>query len=246
MPIFWNQEPFRWNSPQAIWNGGGASQATHKKSKHMSSIVLNIKDLDELEIEARLRALALAQTNNPTAATGLTTSPAMLTAAADDIRDKRAAKAVADAAAEAATANKNTAVGAGEELIRDYAPEVWKGTGKDPVKCTLLGFDVSDGSTPPPPPGDGQITGVELSAGPNAGELVVKSDAKPPRTLSIEVQVNRTPNAAPSWEHEEIISSTPSTLDNLPPGSLVQVRLRAVFAGKVKGPWSDIAEHRVP
>ena len=41
---------------------------------------------ERINIEAKLRALALAQTNNPTAATGLTITPAMLTAAADAIK----------------------------------------------------------------------------------------------------------------------------------------------------------------
>ncbi len=213
----------------------------------MSSIVMNMKGLNDLEIEAKLRGLADALTENPTAATGLTTTPAALIAAAELIKTKRNLQKTAEAATASAVVAKADAVEAGMELVRDYAGEVWTGTGKDPSKCLLLAFDVNDGTgAPPPPPDDGQITGVELHSGPNAGELVVTADAKPPRTKSIEAQVNLTPNAAPTWTHADTFTSTPFTLPNLPPGSLVQVRLRAVFAGNVKGAWSDIAQHRVP
>lgn len=213
----------------------------------MSYIVLNLKNLTDLEIEERLRTLSAAQTNNPTAATGLTITPVMLTAAADLIQTKRTAQQAAAQAAQAATDEKDDAVADGEELIRDYAPDVWKGTGKNPAKCTLLGFEVRDGSEPPPPPpaDGGQLTGLNLRFGANAGELVVRVKSLP-RMKSIDVEVNLTPNAAPSWEHKTTVSSAPFTLTGLPSGSLVQVRVRAVFAGGVFGAWSDIAEHRVP
>lgn len=247
MPILWNQPGLLWSTPSAVWNGESVPTPTKNKGTRMSYIVMNTRDLNDLEIEAKLRNLADAQTENPTAATGLTVTPAALTAAADLIKTKRNLQKTAEAAASSAVVAKNDAVDAGKELIRDYAGEVWTGTGKDPSKCLLLAFDVNDGSSaPPPPPNDGQITGVELESGPNAGELVVTADAKPPRTKSMEVQVNRTPNAAPTWQHEDTFTSTPFTLSNLPSGSMVQVRLRAVFAGNVKGAWSDIAEHRVP
>jgi hypothetical protein len=73
-----------------------------------------------------------------------------------------------------------------------------------------------------------------------------RSLTKPARAMSLEAQVNLTPNAAPSWQHAGIFSVTPFTLPDLPSGTLVQVRLRVVFASGVKGPWNDIAEHRVP
>ena len=57
-----------------------------------------------------------------------------------------------------------------------------------------------------------QITGLELGYGPNAGSLTVKANAKPPRAISLEAQVNLTPNAAPTWQHADIFSSTPFTL----------------------------------
>ena len=71
MPILWNQPGVLWNSPQAVWNGESAPTPT-KKGRKMSSIVLNLRGLTDLELEAKLRTLATAQTNNPTAATGLT------------------------------------------------------------------------------------------------------------------------------------------------------------------------------
>jgi hypothetical protein len=213
----------------------------------MSAIVLNLKGLNDLEIEAKLRALATAQTNNPTAATGLTITSVELLAAADLIETKRNLQAAAEAAAGAATANKQAAVAAGKELIADYAPEVWRGTNKDTAKCTLLGFDLRGGvgDAPAPPPHSGQITGLTLSFGAHAGELRVESDPMP-RMYSMEVQINTTPNAAPTWQHASISSASSCTLSGLVPGSLVQVRVRAIFAGGTPGPWSDIAEHRVP
>jgi hypothetical protein len=72
MPILWNQPGLLWSTPTAVWNGDGAPNTTSNKRKTMSAIVLNIKGLNDLEIEAKLRALATSQTNNPTAATGLT------------------------------------------------------------------------------------------------------------------------------------------------------------------------------
>lgn len=245
MPLLWNQPDFFWNAPLAIWNGPGTGTNPTPKGKRMSAIVLNIKDLSDLEMEARLRALATALTDNPTAAPGITTTPAALEAAADLIQDKLSAKEAADAAAAAATVSKNAAVDAGAELIRDYAGEAWKATGKDPEKATLLGFDVRDGSAPPPPPpGSGQMSGLVVTRGPNPGELIVKADPMP-RKISIEAQVNRTPNAEPTWAHERTVSATPFNLTGLPSGALVQVRIRAIFAGGVEGPWSDIAELRV-
>lgn len=212
----------------------------------MNPIILNTKGLNDLEIEAKLRLLADAQTENPTAAPGVAATSAVLTAAADLIKNKRTAQKTAEAAAEAATAQKQEAAAAGKVLISDYAAEVWPATGKDVAKCVLLAFDVSGGGGSPPPPAEQQITGLELNYGPNAGSLTVKANAKPARALSIEAQVNLTPNAAPTWQHADIFTSTPFTLTGLPSGALVQVRVRAVFAGGVKGPWSDIAEHRVP
>lgn len=208
-------------------------------------IVLRLRDLDDEETEAALRSKAQALTDNPTAATGLTTTAVMLVAAADLIKEQVAAKGVADAAAAAATVDKNQATDAGKELITDYADEVWKATGKNVAKVKLLDFDVSDGSSPPPPPSNGQMSGLVAQAGPNAGSLVVKADPMP-RKLAIDVQVNLTPNAAPTWTNQQPQSATPFTITGLPPGTLVQVRIRAIFANGVVGPWSDIAETRVP
>lgn len=243
-PLLWNQPGLLWSAPGAVWNGSSGPNPTHKT--HMSAIVLNLKDLSDIEVEAKLRGLATALQNNPTAAPGIDTTPAILIAAADLIRDKRNAKIAAEAEAEAATAEKVEAVEAGEELIRDYAAEAWKATGKDPTKCTLLAFDVRDPSAPPPPvPNDGQITGLTLDYGPNAGELIAQVDPMPRRRV-IEFEVNTTPNAAPTWAFHSSTTAPPHRMGNLPGGSIVQVRARAVFAGGVKGPWSDIAEHRVP
>ncbi len=245
MPFLWNQPGVLWNSPQAVWSGGSAPPSTNK-SKKVSAIVLNIKDLTALEIEAKLRVLAKAQTDNPTAATGLNTTSAMLTAAADAIKERLSDQATAEAAAAAATTNKDNAVDAGTELIRDYAPEVWKGTNKDAAKCTLLGFDVRDGTESPAPlPDGGQISGLKVTAGANPGDLEIGTDPMP-RMHSMEVQVNRTPNAAPTWQHECISTSSSCMVHGQVSGSLVQIRVRAIFAGGVNGPWSDIAEHRVP
>ncbi len=47
----------------------------------MIQIVLNLRGLSDNDIESKLRALALAQTDNPTAAPGLTITPAELRAA---------------------------------------------------------------------------------------------------------------------------------------------------------------------
>jgi hypothetical protein len=212
----------------------------------MNLIVLNTKGRNDLEIEAKLRLLAQAQIDNPTAAPGTDITSVELIAAADLIEAKRTKQKTAEAEAKAATAQKGEAADAGKELISDYAGEVWKASGKDPSKCVLLAFDVRDTNTPPPPPEEQQITGLVLKYGPNAGSLIVESDAKSARAISLEAQVNLTPNAAPTWQHADIFSATPFTLPGLPSGSLVQVRVRAVFAGGVKGPWSDIAEHRVP
>jgi hypothetical protein len=213
-------------------------------------IVLNFRGLNDLEIEDRLRLLAQAQTDNPTAAPGTTITSVELLAAAELIKTKRTKQKTAEAEAEAATAQKLEAAAAAKVLIGDYAADVWPKTGKDVSKCVLLAFDVSGGGGggggSPPPPEEQQITGVELDYGPNAGSLTVRANAKPQRAISLEAQINLTPNAAPTWQHADIFSSTPFTLTGLPSGSLVQVRLRAVFAGGVKGPWSDIAEHRVP
>jgi hypothetical protein len=65
------------------------------------------------------------------------------------------------------------------------------------------------------------------------------------RLHSIEFEVNTTPNAAPTWQHWTSATSTPVTLTGLTSGALVQVRARGIFADG-PGPWSDIAEHRVP
>lgn len=211
----------------------------------MRGIVLNLKGITDLEVEARLRALATALTDNPTVAPTLATTAAALKAAADRIQDKLSAKEAADAAAVAATVDKNAAVADGLEVMRDYATDAWKATGKDPAKATLLGFDVRDGSASPPPlPDGGQMTGLEVTRGPNPGVLIVKA-APMRRKISIEAQVNRTPNAAPTWAHERTVSATPFSLTGLPSGALVQVRIRAIFAGGTEGPWSDIAELRV-
>ena len=242
MPLKWNQPGLLWSTPQAVWNGAG----TPTQKQRMSAIVLKLKNLTDLEVEAKLRGLATALTNNPAAAPDIDTTPAMLNAAADLIRDRRNAKTAADAEAEAATAAKNEAVEEGEELIRDYASEAWKATGKDPAKCTLLAFDVRDPSASPDPlPNNGQISNLRVTFGPNPGELVVEGDPMPRRRM-IEFQVNTTPNAAPTWAQHGSNTATPHTLTGLPSGALVQVRARALFSGGVTGPWSDIAEHRVP
>jgi hypothetical protein len=213
----------------------------------MSDIVLNLRNLSDLELQAKLRTLATAQTDNPTTAPGVNTTAAALTAAADLIQTRLNAQSVAQAAAEAATDAKDEAVDAGEDLIKDYAAEVWPATGKNPAKCVLLGFDVRGAGSPPPPPGpnEGQITGLTLDFGPSPGQLVMRVDPQA-RRRSIEIQVNLTPNAAPTWQHHAVSTSSPYTLTGLPSGSLVQVRARANFSRGQNGPWSDIAELRVP
>jgi hypothetical protein len=211
----------------------------------MIQIVLNLRGLSDAEIEAKLRTLALAQTDNPTAAPGLTITAAALTAAADEIKNKLAAKSAADAAAKAATEDKDAAVEAGVELIRDYAPDVLQKTGKDAAKITLLGLATRDttagaGSIPA-----GQmVPTLSLAYGPNPGTLIAKC-SRLPRLHSLEFQVNTTPNATPTWQHWTSETATPVTLTGLPAGALVQVRARGIFAGG-PGPWSDIAEQRVP
>ena len=201
--------------------------------------------MDDNQTEASLRAKALALSENPTAAPGMTTTPAILGAAADLIRDRRAAKATADAAAAAATTAKNAALEEARELLTDYSNEVWKASGKNVEKVQLLDFNVRDDNAPPPPPNSGQMTNLSLKAGPNPGSLILKADPME-RKIAIDCQVNTTPNLNPTWIPQAPFSATPYTLNDLPSGAMVQVRIRAVFAGGQLGPWSDIAELRVP
>ena len=241
MKALWNT--FQWNS-EVLWNGDLPHTTTNRRNP-MIQIVLNLRGLSDNDIESKLRALALAQTDNPTAAPGLTITPAELTAAADDIKNKLATQATADAAALAATTDKDNAVEAGVDLIRDYAPDVLQKTGKDPAKITLLGLTARDPSNAPPPPRAGaQVPDLSLTFGPNPGSLGAKTSPLK-RVRSIEFEVNPTPNATPTWQHWLSVSSTPATLTGLPSGAIVQVRARGIFADG-PGPWSDIAEHRVP
>lgn len=208
-------------------------------------IVLKLRDLDDTGTEEALRNKAQALADNLDLAPDIDTTPALLLAAADLIVTKRTAKAVADAAALAATGSRNEATEAGQVLLADYAGEVWKATGKSVEKVKILDFDVRGDGPPPPPPNDGQMTGLSLKGGPNPGSLIVRADPME-RKMAIECQVNHTPNAAPTWVGQPPFTATPHTLTGLPSGTLVQVRIRAIFANGVLGPWSDIAELRVP
>lgn len=208
-------------------------------------IVLRLRDLDDTQTEATLRDKAQALEDNPTLAPGIVTTPVMLRAAADLIGARRTAKQLADAAAVAATMSRNDATKAGQELISDYADEVWKAAGKSVEKVRILDFDVRGDAPPPPPPNSGQMTNISLKAGPNPGSLILKADPME-RKVAIDCQVNVTPNAEPTWAPQAPFTATPHTLTGLTPGALVQVRIRAIFAGGQLGPWSDIAELRVP
>ena len=227
MKVLWNT--FLWNSFGILWNGDLPDPTPNQKRK-MIQIILNLRGLGDNDIEAKLRALAQAQTDNPAAAPGLTITSAALLAAADDINTKLAAQAVAEAAALAATTDKDTSVEAGVQLIRDYAPDVLQKTGKDPVKITLLGLTARDTTaSPPAPPAGSQVPALTLTYGANPGWLIAKCSPLA-RVHSIEFEVNTTPNAAPTWQHWLSATSTPETLKNLPSGAIVQVRARGIFA----------------
>lgn len=238
MKVLWNH--FNWNSQNLNWNGD-----VPNPKKSMLQIVLNLRGLSDNDIESKLRALAKAQTDHPTAAPGLTITSAALTAAADDIKNKLAAQATTAAAAQAATTDKDHSVEAAVALLRDYGPDVLQKSGKDAAKITLLGLTVRDTAiaVPAPTPAE-QVPTLALSYGLNPGTLNAKCSALP-RVHSIEFQVNTTPNAAPTWQHWTSVTATPVTLTGLPSGALVQVRARGIFADG-PGAWSDIAETRVP
>jgi hypothetical protein len=94
-----------------------------------------------------------------------------------------------------------------------------------------------------------KVTGLELDYGDNDGELKASWDAvEDAQNFTVQVYVNPL-NPLISLIKEHIkpkIGKKKTILNELPSGRVVFVRVRANGGSTGHGPWSDVAEKRVP
>jgi hypothetical protein len=118
-------------------------------------------------------------------------------------------------------------------------------TGGDETKLRKLGFDDLIGASGPTPVGPlEKVTELSLTAGDDDGTLDAGWHADRAAD-SYEVQTTATVNDAASWKHQATATKSSKALTDLPSGTRIWVRVRAIGAAG-PGPWSDPVSKMVP
>lgn len=168
---------------------------------------------------------------------------ASITTKANALEAALGTQATAQQAAKTATTNLETKEGEADAAISSLSNYVWETSGGDEAKIQTAGMSLRAPKTPTtslPAP-----QGLTATAGDDEGELDLVWEPVP-KSKGYEVQTSPDPVTGTSWAFAETSSASKTTLDGLPSGSKIWVRVRALGPKKIKSPWSDPAVKRVP
>ncbi len=168
---------------------------------------------------------------------------ASITTKANTLETNFNTQQTAQQAAKTATTNLGTAedaANAGMNSLANYVEETAVG---DTAKIESAGMSTRAPKTPTtslPAP-----QGLSSTAGDEEGELDLVWDPVP-KAKGYELQTSADPVTSTSWAFAETSSGSKTSLDGLPSGNKIWVRVRALGPKKIKSPWSDPAVKRVP
>jgi hypothetical protein len=204
----------------------------------MNNVVLALKDHTNTELIAELRRVAKGLTDNSVAFTGVTPTAADIETIADTLESKTSIAAQRAQAAEAATLDRdNIATAARSVLTQTATCDVVKAL--PPEVCalvfTLKAAPVATTSMP-------KVTTVTVTFGDKTTELDIMWQPVP-KGKAYEIQY-KTANGA--WTPIKTTTRSSTTVDGLPAGVLVQIRIRVIGPNEITGEWSDPIEHLVP
>ncbi len=229
----WGTPGLKWNQPGIHWNGDAPTK-THK----MNNVVLALKDLTITELIAELRRVSQGLADNAAAFTGVDPTAAELATVADTLEGKTSTAAQRAQAAEAATLDRDNTVTAASamltqtatcDVVKALAPEVCA------LVFTLKSAPVATTSMP-------KVTTVTVSFGDKTTELDIMW-APIAKSRAFEIQFK---TATGVWTPAKTTTRSSTTIEGLPAGVLVQIRIRVIGPNELTGEWSDPIEHLVP
>ena len=229
----WGTPGLKWNQPGLRWNGDAPTK-THK----MNQVVLALKDLIITELIAEIRRVSQGLNDNATAFTGVDPTAAELATMADTLEGKTSIAAQRAQAAEAATLDRdNTAAAARSMLTQTATCDVVKALA--PEVCSLV-FNLK--SAPVPTTSMPKVTTVTVTFGDKTTELDIMWSPVP-KARAYEIQYK---TAGGVWTPAKTATRSSTTVEGLPAGVVVQIRIRAIGPNEITGEWSDPIEHLVP
>ena len=225
--------PLKWNQNGILWNGD-----VPIKPHKMNQVVLKLDELTITELIAEIRRVSQGLTDNAVAFTGVEPTPTELATAADTLEGKTSTAAQRAQLAEAATLDRdNTATAARSLLTRAATCDVVKALA--PEVCmlvfTLKAAPVTTTSMP-------KVTTVTVTFGDKTTELDIMWQPVP-KGKAYEIQY-KTANGA--WTPIKTTTRSSTTVEGLPAGVVVQLRIRVIGPNEITGEWSDPIEHLVP
>lgn len=208
----------------------------------MAKAKLGLDKLTDTQVVDKATTIKTSMTGNayfPTPNPTLASIGTAITTAATKI----AAYNASLTATQTALADRDAALEALRALLALLAAYVDNTSGGDPAKITSSGMSVraANGAI-------GTVTQVlklVVAAGENDGTL--ETSWSPVRgAVSYEIQVSVDPATGSSWEFKMVAGRSDATILGVPSGTKQWVRVRAIGANNIPGPWSDPAAKMVP
>lgn len=209
----------------------------------MAKIARNWSKLPIKQRSAKFEVIIDGIENNPTIVSEPKPTLAELKPA--QTKSKASIKKVEDLEVElaAARAEMHADIDAVAGLIEQEVSAVESATGGDKAKILTIGYDVQDGESSGPRE-VGKPERFTVTAGDDDGELDVSCD-RDRAAKTYEVETTETPNDSASWRKHTPSTKSACTIDGLPTGKRVHVRMRGI-GGAGPGPWSDVISKIVP
>ncbi len=208
----------------------------------MAKVKLN---LGRLSIPQKLtlgQNIITAMTGNANFPAPNPTLAAMQTAVTN-LQTKNNAVEAGKAAQEQKMTERATAEGAFNAAFTTQAATVQSASAGDATKILSSGMSVIGTSGPVVAPG--QVLNLVVTAGDNDGTLDFAFDPEPV-AKSYEIEISVDPVSATSWEKKQTAAKSSGTIAGLTSGARMWVRVRAIGAAPLPGPWSDPAAKTVP
>src|SRR5262245_14617759 len=234
-----------YDSPSSFWDAGGLYDevsSPQRRSKHMSKSKLGLRDLDlqgtldfATTIKTAMTGNATFATPNPSLAsigTLITTAQTKLNTWNSGVAAVATAKSDRDAAFEA--------LRDGLTQLALYVDNIANG---DRVKIESAGMPVRNEPEPVGTPA--QVDDLVVMASEFDGAL--DASWSPVRgAVFYEIEASVDPVTLTSWAHKENSATASLRVISFTSGTKMWLRVRAVGADNVKGPWSDPAAKTVP
>jgi hypothetical protein len=224
---------------ELFYDDPSSPQTTRKK---MAKVKLGLSKLSPDELVDRGNTIKTAMTGN---ANFTTPNPPLATIGTliTNAQTKMAAYNSTLALASTQLADRDAALAALRAGLTQEADYVQNVTNGDKTKIESAGMSVRDDAAPIGTPT--QVMSLVVTAGDFDGTLDASWD--PVRGAgSYEIQTSVEPISPTSWAFKQSATKSSATIAGLTSGTKMWVRVRAIGAGSVPGPWSDPATKGVP